>query len=362
VSALADWLRDHGESYSRNNRLSLSKRRALRAIATCRTPTRGGQAYRCTQCGRTHLAFHSCHHRACPRCGGDRAASWSARQCERLLPVPYFMVTFTVPAPLRAAFLAQERVLIDVLFSQGAGALQDLASMPRHLGADLGMVGVLHTWGRQMQYHPHLHMIVPGGGLRADQRKWRRTRKPDWLLPSAALAARFRARFEQAMQAALPAWHAQIPDSCWKQPWVVNLRAVGRGEAAIKYLARYVSRSAISQQRIEHLGTHTVRFNYRDSQSGVKKSCTLSADEFMRRYLQHVLPSGIHRIRYYGWEHPAAHRRRRKVETLLAVRIVINTTAQPDPWHLRCPHCQDFTLVAVWTLWAPARAPPPLAA
>ena len=362
MSTLADWLRDRAAAYTQTHRLSLRQRRALRAISTCRTPARGGSAYRCTQCAKTHFAYHSCHHRACPRCGGARTAQWTARQTGRLLPVPYFMATFTVPHALRAAFLAEPKVMIDLLFTHAAGAMQDVASFPRHLGAQLGMIGVLHTWGRQMQFHPHIHMIVPGGGLRKDGRKWRKTRKPDWLLPAAAVAARLRARFDDAMRTTLPAWHARMPDSCWRQSWVVDVRAVGRGEAAIKYLARYVSRSAISDERILSMSHQSVRFAYRDSATTQARQCTLSADEFMRRYLQHVLPVGLKRIRYYGWEHPAAHRRRRQVETVLAVPIKINSAEQPDQWHLLCPHCQTFSLVCVRSLPKRARAPPAIAA
>lgn len=362
MPALADWLRDRTPAYERSRRLSLTKRRALRAIQTCRTPARGGSVYRCTQCAKTHFAYHSCHHRNCPRCGGARTQQWTARLTGRLLPVPYFMVTVTVPEALREAFLAEPKAMIDILFTQAAAALQDIAAIPRHLGAQLGMTGVLHTWGRQMQYHPHLHLIVPGGGLRKDGRKWRKTRRPDWMLPAAAVAARVRARFEQAMQDALPHWHAKMPDSTWRRAWVLDIRAVGSGKAAVKYLARYVCRSAISDERILSLSPQQVRFAYRDCATNQRKVCTLSADEFIRRYLQHVLPPGSHRIRHYGWEHPAAHRRRRKVETILEVPIIGTSQEPSGQWHLLCPHCHTFTLVCIRALPQQPRAPPALAA
>jgi len=362
VPVLADWLRDRAPAFERAHRLSLTKRRALRAIRTCRTPARGDSAYRCTQCAKTHFAYHSCHHRNCPRCGGARTKQWTARMTGRLLPVPYFMVTVTVPQALREAFRVEPEVMIDIFFTHAAGALQEVAEMPRHLGAQLGMTAVLHTWGRQMQYHPHLHLIVPGGGLRKDQRKWRKTRKSDWLLPAKAVAARVRARFDQAMQAALPHCHAALPDSTWRRPWVVDIRPVGRGEAAVKYLARYVSRSAISDERIVAITPQAVRFAYTDSQTGQPRQCTLSAEEFMRRYLQHVLPAGVHRIRYFGWEHPAAHRRRRKVETILKVPIIVRHNEPCEQWHLLCPHCHTFALVRICALPKQPRAPPAIAA
>jgi hypothetical protein len=272
--------------------------------------------------------------------------------------VPYFLVTITVPDPPRGSSMKEPALMVDRFFKQAARSLQDLAAQPRHLGADLGMIGVLHTWGRQMQYHPHIHFIVPGGGLRADHRKWRKTRRPDYLLPAEALAARFRAAMREALEHNLPAYHAQMPEACWRSKWVVDLRCVGRGQAAIKYLARYVTRTAISQERILSMDDACVRFRYRDSATNEAKLCSLEADEFLRRYLQHVLPAGIHRVRYFGWEHPAAHRRRRQVETLLAVPILVRETPGPLRWHVRCPHCHAFALVCVGTLAKQSRAPP----
>ncbi len=175
---------------------SPAQRRALTAIARCRTPALGGHVYRCTDCAGADFAYHSCGHRACPRCGGAGTAAWTQKQTERLLPVPYFLVTFTVPAELRAVFSANPALLHDVLFAESAATLQQVAAEPRLLGAELGFVGVLHTWGRQLQHQPHVHYIVPGGGLRADGKKWVAARQADWLLPVKKLAAVFRARME----------------------------------------------------------------------------------------------------------------------------------------------------------------------
>ena len=358
MSRLADWLGAHAPGHARAHPPGAAQRRAIAAIASCRTPARGGRIYRCGQCAKSDFAYHSCHHRSCPRCGGNRTADWTHRQCARLLPVPYFMVTFTVPAALRALFVVEPKIMINLLFQQAADSLQQIARQPRHLGAELGMIGVLHTWGRQMQYHPHLHFIVPGGGLRADRRKWRRSRRPDWLLPATALAGRFRTGMREALAQCLPAYHARVPEACWRSPWVVDIRHVGRGEAAVKYLARYVSRTAISDERIVSMDDSAVRFSYRDSATNQAKLCTLEADEFLRRYLQHVLPDGVHRVRYFGWEHPAAHRRRRRIETLLEVAIIVREPPEPLRWHLQCPHCHAFALVCVGTLAKHPRAPP----
>jgi len=219
--------------------------------------------------------------------------------------------------------------MIDMLFKQAARSLHDVAAQPRHLGAEMGMIAVLHTWGRQLQHHPHVHFIVPGGGLRSDHLKWRKTRRPDYLLPAAALAARFRIAMHEALAHSLPDYHAQVPAACWQRKWIVDIRHVGHGQAAIKYLARYVTRTAISDERIVSMDASRVHFRYRDSATNQAKVCALEATEFLRRYLQHVLPAGIHRVRYFGWEHHAAHRRRRQVETLLEVPILVRQTPGP---------------------------------
>lgn len=361
MSPLADWMGAQAPEYLRTHRVGAAGRRALMAIGRCRTPEMGGRVYRCSSCAKLEFAYHSCHHRSCPRCGGERTAAWTKRQIERLLPVSYFMVTFTLPAPLRAVFAAEPKIMIDLMFAASAAALQQVAAISRHLGAQLGLAGVLHTWGRQLQLHPHIHMIVPGGGLRAD-RTWATPRKPGYLLPHQAVAAAFRARINAGLLAALPGWHSQIPVACWRGKWVVDMKHVGRGETAIKYLARYVQRSAINDSRIEHMDEQDVRFGYLDSASGEAKTCTLDADEFMRRYLQHALPAGIHRVRYFGWEHPAAGCRRRQIETILAAEIVVEgPEAELILWHLQCRHCHTQTLVCVGSL-PRARSPPRWAA
>jgi hypothetical protein len=270
--------------------------------------------------------------------------------------VPYFLVTFTIPEQLRAACEAQPECVYDLLFSQSAAALQSVAARPNHLGGELGMIGVLHTWGRQLQLHPHIHYIIPGGALRLDGKKWQRVRQPNWLLPTEALAATMRQGMEEALRSHAPLLHAQVPDSVWREGWWVHSQPAGSGEAVIRYLARYVSRTAICDERIIEANTQIVRFAYTDTATGAPRQCSLQPDEFMRRYLQHVLPPGLHRVRYFGWLHPAAKKRRLAVETFLAVVIIVPANPDPPPpWHLRCPRCQAFTLVLIGRF---ARAPP----
>ena len=357
MSVLADWLGRQAPAWLDGSRpLTPAPRRALLAILRCRTPALGGHVYRCTGCDETDFAYHSCHHRACPRCGGGRTAAWTQKQTDRLLPVPYFLVTCTVPEEIRFAFAARPELLPDLFFTAAAHALQTVAARPRHLGAELGMVGVLHTWGRQLQQHPHLHFIIPGGGLTADRQAWRAARRPDWLLPSAAVEAALRAAMDEALRHAAPELHAQVPDACWREGWWIHWQPAGSGESVVKYLARYVTRTAISDERILAADDEGVTFRHTDSATRENKTCTLPAEEFMRRYLQHVPPPGLHRVRYFGWMHPAAKARRMIVATLLAVVIVVRAKAPaPPPWHLRCPHCERFTLVRVGRL---PRSPP----
>ena len=270
--------------------------------------------------------------------------------------MPYFLVTFTVPQELRPAFARQPERMHDLLFRESAATLQQVAAERRLLGAELGFVGVLHTWGRQLQHHPHVHYIVPGGGLRPDGRKWLAARQADWLLPGQKLAAVFRHRMEEALRAAAPAEHAGVPAGTWRKPWVVHTQPAGSGQAVVRYLARYVGRTAISDERIVAASDEAVTFRYTDSATQQRKTCTLKAEEFLRRYLQHVPPPGQHRVRYFGWLHPSAKARRLKVATLLAVAIVVKEkAAEPPAWHLRCPHCGAFALVKTGHL---ARAPP----
>jgi hypothetical protein len=357
MSVLADWLVRQAPAWLDGSRsITPAQRRALRAILRCRTPTLGGHVYRCTACNQKDFAYHSCHHRACPRCGGERTAAWSKKQTERLLPVPYFLVTFTVPEAMRAICRARPKLLYDLLFTQAAQALQAVAAIPRHLGAELGFVGVLHTWGRQLQLHPHLHFIVPGGGISLDGKQWKNSHRSDWFLPGDVLAAQMRQGMDEALRAEVPELHAQLPASCWRKGWWVHTQPAGAGEAVVRYLARYVHRTAISDERILHADIQTVRIAYTDTATGQRRERTFRADEFMRRYLQHILPPGQHRVRYFGWMHPARKIRRALAETLIAVVIVVRTKAEvPPPWARRCPHCGAFALVRTGHL---ARGPP----
>ena len=235
------------------------------------------------------FAYHSCNHRACPRCGQDDASVWLARQRARLLPAPYFLVTFTVPAQLREPIRQAMKPWYGALLKESAGALQDLAADPKHFGAELGLTAMLQTWTRDLRYHPHVHLLVPGGGLTANRLRWVRVKAGGFLVPQVKLAARFKGRLKAWLKQA-PELFQQIPAKVWWRKWVVDVQAVGSGEAALKYLANYLCQPPLREHQLERDGAQGVTFRYRDNHGTVQRA-TVSGMEFVRRFLQHVLPN-----------------------------------------------------------------------
>jgi hypothetical protein len=335
---LAEVLRRHWPAYARKfgARLLPSHRRAVAAILSCRTPALGGQLYQC-ECGRLHFAYHSCNHRACPQCGHADATEWLERQRRRLLPVPYYLVTFTVPQPLHKLIRSQQKVFYPLLLRHSAGALADVAREHKDLGAQLGLLAVLQTWTRDLRYHPHVHCVVPGGGLSADGRRWVRPRQPDYFLPQRVLARRFRTRLKAALRQAHSQLFGQIPAAVWRADWVADVQPVGSGEPALKYLAAYVYRTALSAERIVADADGQIRFAWRDNQ-GRNRTTRLPAERFLHRFLQHVLPKGFQRVRYFGWLSPAAKAKFARIAALLDWRApaLVPPAPLPPP---QCPHC-----------------------
>jgi hypothetical protein len=320
------------------------QRAAVRAILRCRTPALGGQRYRCA-CGREHFAYHSCNHRACPRCGRDDAAGWLEQQRARLLPVPYFLVTLTVPAELREPIRAARKEWYGALLKEGAGALQDLAAQPKHLGAELGLTAMLQTWTRDLRYHPHVHLLVPGGGLNANQLRWVRVKDPQFLFPQVKLASRFKGRLKAWLETEQPTWFQAVPAKVWWRQWVADVQPVGSGEAALKYLANYLCQPPLHESQIEGWNEQTVTFRYRANSDrrrepggGEVQRATVSGSEFVRRFLQHVLPKGFQRVRHYGWLGAAAGNKRERIGALLDWKApeLGKPVPLPPP---KCPGC-----------------------
>jgi hypothetical protein len=354
VIPLADVLRRHWPAYERKFGADLlpSHRRAVQCILACRTAALGGELYRCPDCGRNHFVYHSCNHRACPQCGNADAAVWLEQQRRKLLPVPYYLVTFTVPEGLRAWLRSHQKLGYGLLLRESAETLQDVARQPKYLGGQLGSLQVLHTWGRQLQYHPHVHCVVPAGGLSEEGLRWRRPPCPDFFLPQAVLAARFGQRLKERLAQEHPDELARIPPGVWRQKWVVDVQAAGSGEAALKYLSAYVYRTALGSQRILSDQDGKITFQYKDSKDQQRHTLTLSAMEFLRRFLQHVLPKGFPRVRYYGWLSPAAKSRWERILALLDWKPATRQAKPVVP--PLCPHCAS-PLIWIATL---TRAPP----
>jgi len=340
MPTLAEILRAHWPAYRARFGPAIppAHRAAVKAILGCRTPERGGQLFRC-DCGAFHFAYHSCGHRACHQCGQGDAKDWAQRQENKLLPVPYFLVTFTVPEELRAVIRSRQQDLYHALFRESSGVLADAALSK--LGVELGFTGVLHTWTRQLIYHPHVHYLVPGGGITPDGLRWKRVKDPEFFLPTKVLAARFRNRLRQWLEAEHQELLRQIPVRAWRTAWVVDVQPVGRGHTALKYLAAYVQKTALSAARLIACDEASVTFTHQDRATGQTKTLRLSGQEFLRRFLQHVLPSGFQRVRHFGWLSPAAKARWQRIHALLDWKPALPPNAQAAPsWAPQCPRCQ----------------------
>jgi hypothetical protein len=342
---VADIFRLHGPAYRAKfgSRMLPSHRRAMQDIVTCRTEARGGQVYFCQQCQEQRYSYHSCKNRHCPKCGNEQANQWLAAQQQLLLPVPYFMVTFTLPAELRPLARSNQKLLYNLLFRASSQALLLLAQDPRFVGARLGFVGVLHTWTRQLRYHPHVHYIVSGGGLTADDR-WRPARK-DFLVPVKALSPIFRAKFRDELKKTQ--LFAALAARVWRKDWVVHCEPVGSGQPAFQYLAPYVFRVAISNNRLRRLENGNLTFSYKESATDQLKSCTLPAEKFISRFLQHVLPPRFVKVRYFGLLSPRNRPLLQQARQLLSVTApkpncavtAAPKSAAPKPLPT-CPQCR----------------------
>lgn len=363
MAQLADVLRRHGPSYVARygDRLLPSHRRALRDLVVCRTPAMGAHVARCDSCGQWHSYYHSCRNRSCPTCYQPRSEAWLAQQRARLLPVPYFHVVFTLPDALRRLVRGHQRILLNVLFVAAAQSLMRLCADPRYVGGRIGILAVLHTWTRALLWHPHIHCLVPGGGL-TDAGCWQCSRKR-FLVPVRALSELFRARFMALARKALPA--VRFPEQLWQTRWVVYSKPTVQGaDRVLAYLGRYVHRVAITNRRILALNDRSVTFSYRDSRDDRYKRMTLEAFEFVRRFLQHVLPQGFHKVRNYGLLSPARRDQLDQLQQTLGQPSQSGakgdkgetTTATGPSWP--CPHCGKGLMVVVAIVSAPSRGPP----
>lgn len=298
---MAEIFQRYGSQYRAEygDRMLPSHWKVMRDVERCRTLDLGGHVYTCEACEETIYHYHSCRNRHCPKCQNGKAAEWLEKQVDLLPAANYFMLTFTLPDELRRVARSNQKLCYDLLFRASADAIQKLAQDSRFVGGRMGMVGVLHTWGRNLSYHPHVHYVTPGGGI-AEDGSWKPSRA-NFLLPVKALSRIFRAKFRDALRRRAPDVFAEIPAQVWEKEWVVHSQPVGNGLRALKYLAPYIFRVAISNKRIEQLNNGKVTFRYRKTDTGTFRSCTLRAEAFIHRFLQHVLPRGFVKVRYYGF-------------------------------------------------------------
>jgi hypothetical protein len=315
---LADVFRQYGPAYRQAHSLPLHQHQLMRAIETCRTAALGGHVDKCDQCQFTRISYNSCRNRHCPKCQGKQRSQWLAARKEELLPVEYFHVVFTMPAPLAEIAFQNKRIVYDILFRAASQTLLTIARDPKHLGAEIGFFAILHTWGQNLHHHPHVHCVVSGGGLSGDSARFTSCRR-GFFLPVRVLSRLFRRLFLEMLQDAfdkgkLHFFHAMAPlaespaFAACLQPlrhseWVVYAKPpFGGPNTVLAYLARYTHRVAIGNQRLQAIESGQVTFQWKNYEDGNRiQSMTLAVDEFIRRFLLHSLPPGFQRIRHYGF-------------------------------------------------------------
>ena len=291
-------------------------KKTIQDIINCRSGSFGTIVYGCHDCDFIQPIACCCGNRHCPNCQHDKAEKWLQKQMEKLLPTHYFLLTLTLPKGLRGVTRSHQKITYNALFSCAHGALKKLAHDKRFVGSTrIGYMAVLHTWGSMLQYHPHLHLVIPGGAVSEKGDQWLSSRQ-DLFVHTKPLAKIFKAKFKDAMKKAR--LFNKINPSVWKEPWVSDSQAVGRGQNCLRYLSRYVFRVAISNNRIKSMENGVIKFKFKDRKKKTWKNMTLDAMEFIRRFLQHVLPKGLMKIRYYGFLNPNSSFSIEKIRELIS--------------------------------------------
>ena len=344
MSVIQQIFQDHASSYLERfgGNIPGAHRRTIAAICECRTGLRGQHVFQCPQCGDWKMTDSSCGNRHCPICQNGKAAQWVYRQQFNLLPCTYFLATFTLPEELRETTRSNQRVVYKALMDSAAASLRTLEADKRFVGCSIaGFFGVLHTWGRQLQYHPHAHFVIPGGGLAKDRDRWVAA-TGGFLVHVRALSKMFRGKMRDALAKA--GLLDGVPAEVWRRDWVVHCEPVGDGRAVMKYLGAYVFRVAVSDARITDYDGETVIVRYRKVGSSRWRHMKLSAFEFIRRYLHHVLPSGFMKIRHYGFMSPNFGIPIQKIRELICVlyeilRESLPKIEPPQSRPMRCSSC-----------------------
>jgi hypothetical protein len=361
VIEVADVFRRFADSYLSAHGASMppSHRRAIADIQACRTEALGGHLWRCNRCDAEVFAWHSCKNRSCPKCHTDQTERWLEARRAEMLPVPYFHVTVTVPKELRAVLRANQRDGYAMLMKVAAEAIIELTGDRRPVGGTVGILAVLHTWTQELHYHPHVHCLVTGGGISDDGEHWYPARS-SFLVPMKALAKLVRGKLRAVLERRCP--DLSVPEAAWSKPWVTQCTPWGEGEQGVlDYLARYVFRVAITNTRLVGLDDHSVTIRYKQRRSNEWLTRRIPGHEFMRRFLQHVLPKGLHKVRYFGLWHPARRTQAMRVrqfllldrppadeasgETTKADQRRADRPRAGEPW--LCPCCAKGHLVHV---------------
>ena len=338
---VADVLRKIGSKIE-NYGLNTWQLRTLSALKKCRTAELGGHIDACDDCGNLTISYNSCRNRHCPKCQGKNREDWIAKRETELLPVPYFHVVFTLPDSINSLAMHQPRIVYDTLFE---ATWETLQSFGKAKGMQKGMIAVLHTWGQQLSLHPHLHCIVPGGGVDKNG-VWKNSRTDGkFLFPVKALSKVFRAKYCEKLKAKNPIAYEQIRQDLWQKPWVVFAkRPFGNAKSVVEYLGRYTHKIAISNHRIKNIDEQNITFDYKDyRQKGIKKQMELRHEEFIRRFSLHILPKGFVKIRHYGFLSSTWKRQKLKLlQEKLQVKIL--EKAEKKPFLPKCPCCKTGNL------------------
>ncbi len=361
MGAIAEIFREYGPRYLETfgEKIPAQHRKVIEAIIACRTEACGISVYGCGQCEQATVVFRSCGNRHCPTCQNHKTRQWLEKQLDRVLPGHHFMVTFTVPEQLRRFMRSHQKTAYATLFAVSSSALKKLSADDEFVGGDTpGFFGVLHTWGRRLDYHPHIHYIIPGGAFDKKSGHWHSSR-PDFYVPVAALSKIFKAKFRVEMIKA--GLYNQINPVVWTLDWNVNCQAVGSSEGSLKYLAPYVFKVAITDSRIVKVENNRVVFRYKKQKSSRWRTTSLEVMEFIRRYLQHVLPTGFMKIRYYGFMGSGSSVTlddvRAAIELSLDVFIAGHPVRKQERTSAYCPHCggklEYWYSISPYELWQP---------
>jgi Zn finger protein HypA/HybF involved in hydrogenase expression len=345
-----------------------SHHRALQDIAQCMTETMGGGRYHCNDCNETFWCYHGCRNRSCPKCHGRQISEWLKSRSAEVLPCRYFHIIATVPSELRSLFLRHQKTLYGLLMKTAAESVRDLAAKKRFVGAEVGILAVLHTWTGKLHHHPHVHMLVTGGGVTDDGTAWHAAPKK-FLVPVKKLSPMIAKRFAAALKKGHPELFEQIPDILWRRQWCSYCKPYGTGkDAVLNYLARYVFRVALTNRRLIAMDETHVTFRYKDHDTGQWRTLRIEGVQFLRRFLFHVLPKGFHKVRYYGLWHPCKRDRQARARLLLELTTMpathsaailmgdivdkaLEQTALASQDHgVKCPKCGSMNVYQIDTL------------